>query len=120
MFDDTLSEGKLRHVDQGEDSRIGLQAYESKELYYRPGELRIPQLAEDEPLHIECAHFIECVRTNTPPRADGRIGAVVVRLLEAANESITRGNTPVRLTWDEIPSGMLSELNFVPAGEGIG
>ena len=41
-----------------------------------------------EPLAIECNHFIECVRENKRPLTDGRNGLAVVRVLEAAQESL--------------------------------
>lgn len=102
-FDDTLTEGKLRHIDQGEDSRIDLGIHESKELYYRPGQtsdLDFPML---EPLRVECEHFLNCIREGTRPRADGHAGQAVVRILEAANESLECGSVPIMI---QAPSGL--------------
>lgn len=97
VFDDTLSEGKLRYIDQGEDSRIGLGDEESKELFYRPVQARSIELPSEEPLRAECRHFLECIRTGKRPRADGSAGVAVVRVLEAANESIEQGSIAVPL-----------------------
>ena len=46
---------------------------------------------------IECEHFIDCSRTNQRPLTDGRHGGMVVRILEAAQESIGRGGSAVRI-----------------------
>ena len=96
-FDDTRAEDKLALSDRGQDNRIGAGATEAKELFYRPGEVRTPQLPSVQPLTAECAHFLDCIRTGRVPDADGRAGLAVVRVLEAATHSITLGGRPVRL-----------------------
>jgi predicted dehydrogenase len=96
-FDDTRSEGKLLLSDAGEDSRIGARDTEARELFYRPGKLRSPLLPEVQPLTVECAHFLDCIRAGRVPEVDGRAGLAVVRVLEAAARSVAAGGRPVRL-----------------------
>ena len=96
-FDDTATEGKLRVIDQGVDSRIGLKDDEVKELYYRPGQVIVPDIPDDEPLRLECQHFLDCIHSGHRPRADGRAGLAVVRVLEAAERSIAEGSRPISL-----------------------
>lgn len=96
-FDDTLETGKLRQIDQGVDSRIGAKDGESKELFYGPGQVRIPDLISIESLRAECQHFLDCIRNGDKPRADGEDGLALVRILEAADKSIARGSIPVKL-----------------------
>jgi predicted dehydrogenase len=97
LFDDTAAEEKLRQIDQGVDSRIGLQDDEAKDLFYRPGVVRIPELVPVEPLEASCRAFIRSIQTGQAPRGDGRAGVAVVRMLEAAERSIAEGSRPVRL-----------------------
>lgn len=97
-FDDTTTDGKLRVIDQGVDSRIGLKDDEVKDLYYRPGQVIVPELPNDEPLRLECLHFLDCIRDGHRPRANGRAGLAVVRVLEAAERSITEGSQPIPLS----------------------
>ncbi len=96
-FDDTMPTGKLEHVDQGEDTRIGLKDDEAKELYYKPGKVRSPELTQAEPLRVEVEDFLEAIRDSRPPLADGRAGLEVVRLLEAADCSIADGGRTITL-----------------------
>jgi predicted dehydrogenase len=70
-FDDMVAERKLTVYDKGFD-----------EFVARAGESRSPLVPETEPLALECAHFIDCVRGGTPPRSDGASGLRVVRVLE--------------------------------------
>lgn len=96
-FDDMRVEDKLRYIDQGEDSRVGLSDNESKELYYKSGEIKNVELPAGEPLRAECEHFIECIRTGANPHADAFAGVAVVRILEAACDSIANHSTRIML-----------------------
>jgi len=42
------------------------------------------KLEDAEPLTLECAHFIECIRTRARPMTDGESGLKVLRALEEA------------------------------------
>ncbi len=46
---------------------------------------------EDEPLKLECAHFLECIAEGKTPRTDGREGIRVLRVLETAQNSMDGG-----------------------------
>lgn len=96
IFDDTAS-AKLRVFGEGVDSRIGLTENDVRELYYEPGQVIVPELANDEPLSVECKHFLDCIREGARPRVDGAAGLAVVRVLEAAQRSLSQGSTPVPL-----------------------
>jgi predicted dehydrogenase len=55
---------------------------------YHYGDSHIPYIKQEEPLKIECQHFLECIRTGTTPLTDGVHGANVVRVLEACTRSL--------------------------------
>ena len=46
------------------------------------------ELTEGEPLKLECEHFLECIRTGSTPRTDGREGLRVLRVLARASAAI--------------------------------
>lgn len=50
---------------------------------------------EAEPLAEECRHFIECIRTRTNPRTDGKKGVEVLTLLHAAQKSLSTNGKQV-------------------------
>jgi predicted dehydrogenase len=56
---------------------------------YRSGDMWAPNLAPVEALSVEAAHFLECLAGGVRPRTDGESGLRVVRLLEAASESMS-------------------------------
>jgi predicted dehydrogenase len=55
---------------------------------YRSGDVWSPQIALTEALSIETRHFVDCISNNLTPTADGHSGLRVVRMLEAATESM--------------------------------
>jgi predicted dehydrogenase len=62
---------------------------------YRAGDMWAPQLGIAEALHTEAKHFIECIDKRGTPRSDGHAGLRVVRLLEAATQSMARQGRPI-------------------------
>jgi predicted dehydrogenase len=83
-FDDMALEGKIRVYDKGFDP--GAESY--GEWITRSGDIWSPQLSNTEPLRTEVAHFVDSVRSGTPPISDGEAGLRVVRVLEALQQSL--------------------------------
>ena len=86
-FDDMALEGKLTLYDKGFH-----QSYEGYGEYIaRSGDIHSPQISNEEPLRIECRHFVERLRDGRPPRSDGETGVRVVRVLEELQRSLDMG-----------------------------
>lgn len=51
----------------------------------------------DEPLRLECQAFLHAVATRNPPLTDGASGMRVLRILEAAQRSLSLNGEPVSL-----------------------
>jgi predicted dehydrogenase len=66
-------------------------------LLVRDGDIRSPRLPAEEPLQRECLHFLDCVRTGSPPVSGGREGTDVVRVMEAIHASVALRGAPVEL-----------------------
>ena len=45
-------------------------------------------IIEEEPLKIECKHFIDCIASGEVPRTDGQEGLRVLKVLQAAQDSL--------------------------------
>ncbi|TAH50739.1 MAG: Gfo/Idh/MocA family oxidoreductase [Chloroflexota bacterium] len=95
VYDDVDPEAKLKIYDKGVYKRG--DAFGEFQLRVRSGDLYIPKIDLTEPLKYECAHFLECIRDNKTPRTDGENGLRVVRVLEAAQESLKQNGTPIQL-----------------------
>lgn len=51
----------------------------------------------DEPLMLECQHFVKCVETRSTPKTDGADGWRVLKVLEASQRSLNMNGEPVQL-----------------------
>jgi predicted dehydrogenase len=96
VFDDMEASEKVRIYDKGVD-RAGEVVSYGDALTVRSGDILIPRISLQEPLRLECQHFVECVRDHKTPLTDGTGGLQVVRVLSAAQTSLEQGGTPVRL-----------------------
>jgi predicted dehydrogenase len=83
-FDDMELERKVTVYDKGFDEDFSSYG----EYIARSGGTWSPRISNEEPLRIECRHFIECVRAGARPRSDGHSGLRVVRVLEALQRSL--------------------------------
>jgi predicted dehydrogenase len=70
---------------------------------YRSGDMWAPRVEQTEALQQEARYFLDCVASGQRPFNDGHAGLRVVRILEAAQQSLKRGGAPVAL--DPSPQG---------------
>ena len=69
-FDDMELERKLTLYDKGFD-----EDYSSYGEYIaRSGDIFSPRVPNEEPLRIECRHFLDCIAEGVDPRSDGESG----------------------------------------------
>ena len=52
------------------------------------GESERVDITQDEPLKLECQHFLDSILTGIPPKTDGHEGLRVLRVLNAAQRSL--------------------------------
>lgn len=64
---------------------------------YRSGDMWAPKIEQVEALHSELSYFVECIQEDKTPMNDGLAGLRVVRMLEAAGESLRRGGVLIPL-----------------------
>ena len=83
-FDDMATERKLTVYDKGFDQDFSSYG----EYIARSGDTWSPHVPNDEPLRIECRHFIDRVRDGEEPRSGPRSGLRVVRVLEELQRSL--------------------------------
>jgi predicted dehydrogenase len=88
MFDDLESSEKIKVYDRGVSLNRSAENVYQMLIGYRTGDMWAPQLQVAEALSVEAAHFVDCITAGTAPMSDGTAGLRVVRLLEAATESM--------------------------------
>ena len=92
-FEESASEQRIKIFDRravpSDDAVASLD-----EVAVHNGDVYVPVLPPANPLRVQCAHFVDCVRTGARPRTDGAHGLAVVRVLEAGQHSIRAGGAP--------------------------
>ena len=89
VYDDTSVES-VRVFDSGVDLRDP-ETFGEYRLSYRTGDIVSPRIAAAEPLGLELEDFCAAIRTGSALRSSARLGVEVVRIVEAAERSLTVG-----------------------------
>lgn len=87
VFDDVEPAEKLRIYDKGVERAPGYNSY-GDALTLRFGDIHMPRIEMQEPLKLECQHFLDCVEQGLQPLSDGRNGLQVLRVLDALQRSL--------------------------------
>lgn len=99
VYDDIEPTEKIRVYDKGvtrNSARSEEETYKTL-VSYRTGDVWVPKLDSTEALHYVCAEFLDSIEKSRPSVTDGEAGLRVVRLLEAAQQSIHDGGRWVNL-----------------------
>ena len=64
---------------------------------YRSGDVWAPKVEQTEALKVELEYFVECLLKNRTPLNDGAAGLRVVKLLEAADQSLLEKGKIIKL-----------------------
>ena len=100
VYDDIEPTEKVRVYDSGvtrHEREPDVEETYKTLVSYRTGDVWVPKLDSTEALRYVAAEFLDAVRTGRPSVADGAAGLRVVRLLEAAQESIGDGGRWIKL-----------------------
>ncbi len=95
VYDDISQNEKIKIYDKGVETPAYYDTYAEFHFAYRYGDIYIPRVEEHEPLRKECAHFIDCINQGDTPKSDGYSGLRVIKILEAANESLQQNGAAV-------------------------
>lgn len=91
VFNDAVKEDKLvlfdQHVDVAERQPV-----------LSKGDTTPIALPGDEPLRLECQHFLDCVAGRLTPRTNARSAVRVLRVLQACQISLQLNGRPVRVS----------------------
>jgi len=96
VWNDLEADEKLKIYDKGVDVKSQEGLYNLL-VSYRTGDMWAPQVEQVEALRLELSYFVECVAGNKTPMNDGVAGLRVVRMLEAASESVRQRGALVYL-----------------------
>jgi predicted dehydrogenase len=89
VWNDLEADEKIKVYDRGVNVTAQEGVYEAM-VSYRSGDMWAPKVENTEALKLEMQYFVDCVNSNRKPFNDGKAGLRVVKMLEAAEESLQR------------------------------
>ncbi|MGA2603835.1 MAG: Gfo/Idh/MocA family oxidoreductase [Verrucomicrobiia bacterium] len=98
VYDDVAQQEKIKVFDTRIESPPHYDTFAEFHYSYHYGDMYVPYVKQEEPLKVECQHFIECIRSGAAPLTNGDRGLELVRILEAASQSIKNSGAPVDLS----------------------
>ena len=98
VYDDTEPLEKLKIYDTRVEVPPHYDSFAEFQYSYHYGDSYVPYIKQDEPLKLECQHFIDCIRGDATPITGGKAGLEVVRILEASSTSLRQQGQAVNLS----------------------
>ena len=89
VWNDLEADEKIKVYDRGVQMNSREGVYDLL-VSYRSGDMWAPKIENVEALKAELAYFVGCIENQQTPFNDGMAGLRVVRMLEAAEESLKR------------------------------
>ena len=97
VYDDTQPIEKIKIYDARVDVLPHYDTFAEFTYAYHYGDAYVPYVKQEEPLKVECQHFLDCIRDGSVPLTSGRKGLEVVEILEAATASLKQRGVAIQL-----------------------
>lgn len=99
VYNDISNLEKIKIYDKGVNAPEYTSTYGDFQFSYRYGDIRIPNIRMNEPLKVECQHFLDCIIRHEKPCSCGEDGLKVVKVLEAAQKSLVNSGHMEEISW---------------------
>ncbi|HWE84243.1 MAG TPA: Gfo/Idh/MocA family oxidoreductase [Terracidiphilus sp.] len=96
VWNDLVADEKVKVYDRGVQTTSQEGVYNLL-VNYRSGDMYAPRLEQVEALQQELKYFVDCITSGEEPINNGRAGLRVVKILEAASESLSKRGALVKL-----------------------
>jgi predicted dehydrogenase len=97
LYDDTEPLEKIKIYDKRVETPPHYDTFAEFNYSYHYGDMYAPHINHIEPLKLQCEHLADCIRTGATPETNGEEGLRVVRILEAAVQSLKMGGAQVKV-----------------------
>ncbi len=97
VFDDLNNLEKVKLYKKGVSVDKAYVNFGEFQLLLRDGDILSPKVDPQEPLRLQCQHFINCLRSGKKPFTDGESGAQVVKVMNAIDKSLRLGARIVKI-----------------------
>ena len=97
VYNDLEPNEKIKIYDKRVEKPPHYDTFGEFQHSYHYGDMYSPYIKQDEPLKIECRHFLDCIKTGDTPLSGAKESLRVVQILEAASESLKNNGNLVEL-----------------------
>jgi predicted dehydrogenase len=97
LYNDVAPLEKVKIFDARVERPPHYDTFAEFQYSYHYGDMYVPYLKHEEPLKVECQHFLDCIRSGQKPISSGQDGWEMVKILEASTRSLQQGGSEVRL-----------------------
>ncbi len=91
VYDDIEPMEKIKIYDKCVEAPPHYDTFAEFHYSYHYGDMYSPHIQQEEPLKVECQHFLDCISKKVKPDSSGIEGLKVVQILEAASQSLKNG-----------------------------
>ena len=116
IYDDVEPQEKIKVYDKRVNAIRRTDTFGEFNFAYHYGDVVSPFVRFDEPLRVECSHFVDCIRRGETPQTDGHNGLRIVQIVEAAQESLKGNNRVITFTNGHHSQSSLTSVESVMHG----
>jgi predicted dehydrogenase len=98
VYDDVAPQEKIKIFDARVERPPHYDTFAEFHYAYHYGDVYAPYIKQEEPLKIECQHFLDCIKHGSTPLTSGKRGLELVQILEASSASLKAGGGPIELS----------------------
>ena len=98
VYDDVMQQEKIKIFDARVERPPHYDTFAEFHYAYHYGDVYVPYIKQEEPLKVECQHFLDCIKHGNTPLTSGQRGLELVQILEASSASLKIGGGPVELS----------------------
>jgi predicted dehydrogenase len=115
LYDDVAPHEKIKIYDARVEVPPHYDTFAEFAYSYHYGDMYVPHVKQDEPLKLECQHFLECIHNGSTPISSGQKGLDVVQVLELATQSLKQRGVSLPVpgrTLTSIPGAPVTTVHF--------
>lgn len=104
VYDDLEPLHKITIYDQRVEKPPHYDSFAEFQYAYHYGDVYSPYVKQEEPLKMECRHFLDCIRSGDTPITSAYQATGVVRVLEAASASLKQAGARISMDNHALPA----------------
>ena len=97
VYNDIEPNEKIKIYDKRVEKPPHYDTFGDFQHSYHYGDMYSPYVKQDEPLKIQCQHFLDCIKSGDIPISGAEESLRVVQILEASSRSLANGGNRIEI-----------------------